>query len=238
MRFSKVPPRMRRADRLFQIVQILQHRRLTTAAQLAERLEVSERTVYRDVADLGRSGVPIEGEAGVGYRLGKGFELPPLMFDLEEIQALVLGARMVSSWGDASLRRSAQSVLEKVEAALPPAQRPRLHSTALFSVSFVVPAQTRAHLGILRRSIDERQVVQLQYTDRAGVPTTRSVRGLALYFWGNSWTLAGWCELREDYRNFRLDRIEAAEATKRTFDTDGDISLDAYVEKMKAEDEQ
>lgn len=227
---------MRRADRLFQIVQILQHRRLTTAAQLAERLEVSERTVYRDVADLGRSGVPIEGEAGVGYRLGKGFELPPLMFDLEEIQALVLGARMVSSWGDASLRRSAQSVLEKVEAALPPAQRPRLHSTALFSVSFVVPQKTRTHLGILRRCIDERRVAQLEYTDHAGNPSRRDVRGLALYFWGSSWTLAGWCELRKAYRNFRLDRIEELEATERTFDVDGEISLDAYVETMRAQD--
>ncbi len=143
---------------------------------------------------------------------------------------------MVSSWGDASLRRSAQSVLEKVEAALPPAQRQRLHSTALFSVSFVVPQQTRAHLGVLRRCIDERRVVELQYTDHAGAPTQRCVRGLALYFWGNSWTLAGWCELREDYRNFRLDRMVAVEATERTFEADGAVSLDAYVEKMRADD--
>ncbi|MEE9264479.1 MAG: HTH domain-containing protein, partial [Vicinamibacteria bacterium] len=99
-----MPARMRRADRLFQIVQMLRRRRLTTAAQLAERLEVSERTVYRDIRDLSASGVPILGEAGVGYRLGKDFDLPPLMFSGEEVQALVLGARMVESWGDSELR--------------------------------------------------------------------------------------------------------------------------------------
>ena len=208
---------MRRADRLFQIVQILRHRRLTTAATLADRLQVSERTIYRDVRDLTVSGVPIEGEAGVGYRMGKDFELPPLMFDKTEIQALVLGARMVESWGDAQLRGAAQSVLEKVEAALPPAERARIHDTAMFAVSFHVPKSIRTNLTPLRKAIDERRRLDLDYVDGEDRTTTRTVRPLGLYFWGNRWTLAAWCELRTNFRNFRVDRIETATPREETF---------------------
>ena len=188
---------MRRADRLFQIVQILQHRRLTTAAILAERLGVSERTVYRDIRDLSGSGVPIQGEAGVGYRLGKDFELPPLMFTLDEVQALVLGARMVQSWSDAPLRRSAQSALEKVSAALPEAQRHRVDNTAMFAVSFHVPPKAQQFLTPLRDAIDAHHRVRLTYADREGKGSDRVVRPLGLFFWGRSWTLGAWCELRE-----------------------------------------
>jgi predicted DNA-binding transcriptional regulator YafY len=223
---------MRRADRLFQIVQVLQHRRLTTAATLADRLQVSERTVYRDIRDLTLSGVPIQGEAGVGYRMGKNFELPPLMFDKGEIQALVLGARMVESWGDAELRRAAQSVLEKVEAALPPADRPRMHDTALFSVSFHVPKIVRQNLAPLRQSIDERRRLHLVYQDGEERKSDRTVRPLGLYFWGNRWTLGAWCELREDFRNFRLDRIESAQPLDETFELVSPVTLDDYLKSM------
>ena len=208
---------MRRADRLFQIVQMLRRRRLTTAAQLAERLEVSERTVYRDIRDLGASGVPILGEAGVGYRLGKDFDLPPLMFNGEEVQALVLGARMVESWGDSELRQAARSVLTKVEAVLPPSKRHQVHDTALFSLSFRVSPEVRENVGALRKAIDARTKVRLDYKDREGVASGHVVCPLGLYFWGNVWTLGAWCELRKDFRNFRLDRIEKALSTKQTF---------------------
>src|SRR5690349_21118123 len=114
---------MRRADRLFQIVQILRARRLTTARYLAERLEVSERTVYRDMQDLSLSGVPIMGEAGVGYALKKGYDLPPLMFDYDEIEALVIGARMAAAWGSKPLAKSAHEALEKIAAVLPEPKR-------------------------------------------------------------------------------------------------------------------
>ena len=144
---------MRRADRLFQIVQLLRRRHLTTASQLAERLEVSERTVYRDVRDLSRSGVPVLGEAGVGYRLGRDFEIPPMMFSVDEIQALVLGARMVESWGDEGLRSAARAVLTKVEAVLPPSKRHRLNDTALFSLSFRLSTEVRANVGTLRCAV-------------------------------------------------------------------------------------
>ncbi len=225
---------MRRADRLFQIVQILQHRRLTTAAMLAERLEISERTVYRDIKDLSRSGVPVQGEAGVGYRLGKDFELPPLMFTHAEIQALVLGARMVESWADPELRTAAQSALEKVEAALPRNQRARVHATSMHAVSFHVPKEASKLLGPLRTAIDSRERVRLSYVDRSESLTERVVRPLGLFFWGRHWTLGAWCELREAFRNFRLDRIRAIERTGDTFDPDEAITLDAYLAEMSA----
>lgn len=227
---------MRRADRLFQIVQILQHRRLTTAARLATRLEVSERTVYRDIKDLMGSGVPIQGEAGVGYRLGKDFELPPLMFTTAEIQALVLGARMVESWGDAPLRGAAQSALEKVEAALPPKQRPRVHATALHSVSFHVPPEARKHLSTLRSAIDAHQCAHLSYTDVHGATSERVVQPIGLFFWGVRWTLGAWCELREAFRTFRLDRIASLEVLERRYDPSA-TSLDGYLAMAAGDDE-
>ena len=226
---------MRRADRLFQIVLVLSRRRLTTAAQLADKLEVSERTIYRDVADLVGAGVPVEGEAGVGYRLGKGFDLPPLMFDHEEVQAIVLGARMVEAWGDPNLRRAALRALDKIEAVLPPSRRGVLQATALFAVRRQkVPESVRQHLGRLREAVDAQRKVLLAYVDRDGKATERSVRPLALHFWGETWTLGGWCELREDHRNFRLDRIEGTPAlTQDTFELISPVTLDDYLEAVR-----
>jgi predicted DNA-binding transcriptional regulator YafY len=223
---------MRRADRLFQIIQLLRHRRLTTAAQLAERLEVSERTIYRDVGDLVRSGVPIDGEAGVGYRLGKDFELPPMMFCVDEIQALVLGARMVETWADDALRMAAKNVLDKVEGVLPPKERHRVRDTALFALSFRVSDEVRGHMGVLRQAVDDRAVVRLRYGDQTGVETTRTVRPLGLYFWGHTWTLAAWCDLRQAFRNFRLDRVQHAELTGEIFEHVSPVTLEEFIASM------
>lgn len=226
---------MRRADRLFQIVSILRRRRLTTAAHLAERLEVSERTIYRDIADLQRSGVPVVGEAGVGYRVGKDFDLPPLMFNESEIQALVLGARMVESWGDEELKQAARAALDKVQAVLPPRSRARVDDTALFSLSFRVPASVRKAMGVTRKAIDARKKLSLRYTDRGGAGTRRTVRPLGLYFWGAAWTLAAWCELREDFRNFRLDRIDALRTLTDRFELQPPVTLADYVRAMTSD---
>ena len=157
---------MRRADRLFRIVQHLRRRRLTTARQLAGELAVSERTVYRDVADLVVSGVPIRGEAGVGYALERGFELPPLMFTEDELEALVLGVRVVESWGDASLAAAARAVVQKVEAVLPERLQDRVGKAPLFAPGFHVPAGSARELGTLRRAIRERRKARLSYVDR------------------------------------------------------------------------
>jgi predicted DNA-binding transcriptional regulator YafY len=206
----------------------LRRRRFVTAAQLAEQLEVSERTIYRDIQDLSSSGVPVVGEAGVGYQLKKGFDLPPLMFTVDEIEALVLGARVVERWGDDALRTAARSVLDKAHAVSPPASKERLANTPLFAISFVDDARDRDLLGQLRAATTDQRKVKLAYADREGEETERVVRPLALYFWGRAWTVGGWCELREDFRNFRLDRIASLEVTADTFELESPVTLEDY----------
>ena len=203
---------MRRADRLFQIVQLLRGGRVVTAADLAQELEVSPRTVYRDVRDLIASGVPIEGEAGVGYCLAGGFDLPPLMFDEEELRALVFGARMVQAWGDDSLARSARSVLSKIEVVLPHSLRQHLDDVGLY-VPLRLSGETRAKVAAIRRGIDGNRRVAFAYTDAKERETEREVRPLCLVFWGTVWTASGWCELRGDFRTFRVDRMSGLNLT-------------------------
>jgi predicted DNA-binding transcriptional regulator YafY len=201
---------MRRADRLFQLVQILRGRRLTRARDLALKLEVSERTVYRDVRDLMASGVPIEGEAGVGYRL-RNFDLPPLMFTQEEVEAVVLGARIVQSWADPQLARAAGELLGKVEAALPRDRRHLVRETLLFAPDDHARAEIAVDLAELRRAARESRRLRFCYTDARGAASARTVRPLGLSFYGPVWLLASWCELRGDFRAFRLDRMSALE---------------------------
>ena len=200
---------MRRADRLFQIVQLIRGRRLTTAAFLARRLEVSERTVYRDVADLQHQGVPIEGEAGVGYRLGAGFELPPLMFSEGEARALVAATRLAQAWLDPALAREAESALGKILSILPLATRAQAESLALFAPSFSIAPAIQQRLQTLREATQARRRVRLDYRDGAETPSQRTVRPLGSFFWGKVWTLAAWCESRHAFRSFRIDRIVA-----------------------------
>lgn len=223
---------MRRADRLFHIVQLLRRHRLTTAARLAERLEVSERTIYRDIRDLQASGVPVEGEAGVGYRLGKNFELPPLMFSVDEVRALVLGARMVETWADDELRQAARRAIDKVHVALPPPLRKSMDDTALFALRFRSSGEVRERMGVMRRAVEEHAVLELDYADGDGVETTRRVRPLGLYFWGPTWTLGAWCELRGDYRSFRLDRVHRVEATGQSFAYASPYTREDYVKAV------
>jgi predicted DNA-binding transcriptional regulator YafY len=198
---------MRRADRLFQIVQHLRGGRLVTARMLAEKLEVSERTVYRDVADLMSTGVPIDGEAGVGYILRSGFDLPPLMFTRDELAALTLGARFVKAWGGARLALAAEEALVKIEAVLPEKEKRAVAETNLFAAGFGLPDEVRQVVDRLELAIRERRRVHVVYDALDGESTERDLRPLGLYHWGKVWTLAAWCELRADFRNFRADRI-------------------------------
>ncbi len=219
---------MRRADRLFQIIQLLRRRNVATAGWLAGELEVSERTVYRDIRDLMMSGVPIEGEAGVGYVLRRGFDLPPLMFTDAEIEAMVLGARVVTSWGDAGLARAAGDALARVESVLPDRLKARLTGTPLFAPGFHVPARVAASLTELRGAIDARRKVRMAYTGADGAGTERTVRPIGLFFWGTVWSMAAWCELRTDFRSFRLDRIERMETLPERFADEPGRTLDDY----------
>jgi len=226
---------MRRADRLFAIVQYLRGRRLTTAAQLARWLEVSERTIYRDVADLAASGVPVDGEAGVGYRIRAGFDLPPLMFTFDEIDALAIGVRFVEAWGGPKLAIGARSALAKIAAALPADKRVALERSPLFAPAFFVDPKPGERLDALRRAILEQRFADLDYTDATERISQRRVRPLGLYFWGDAWTLAAWCELRQDFRNFRLDRIAAVELAAGRFPDEPGKRLEDFLRRMQAD---
>ena len=200
---------MRRADRLFQIVQFIRGRGLTKAALLAERLQVSLRTVYRDVAELQHQGVPIEGEAGVGYRMRAGFDLPPLMFTTAEAQALVAAIRLARPRLDGGLARAAEDALSKILAVLPAATRVAAESLAVYAPPVGPDDSTRARLEALRHATEARQKLQLHYRDQKEATSQRTVRPLGCFFWGQVWTLAAWCEARQDFRSFRVDRIDA-----------------------------
>ena len=159
---------MRRADRLFRIVQLLRHGRLLTAARLAEKLEVSTRTIYRDVVDLQLSGMPIEGEAGIGYTLRRDFDLPPLMFTSAELTALVLGARLVQAWGGAESVKAAGSALQRIEAVLPAELRDRLGAIQMYAPGFQMPAGDRERLDQLHSAILAVRCVDFSYTRKMG----------------------------------------------------------------------
>jgi predicted DNA-binding transcriptional regulator YafY len=202
---------MRRADRLFQIVQLLRRRRtVVTAKQIAGKLEISERTVYRDIRDLIGAGTPIDGEAGVGYRLRPGYDLPPLMFDREEIQALVLGARIVAQFGDPALARASESILGKIAGVVPKELEPLLADTRLFVPNRRSTARSAAGLAVAREALVARRRMRLKYANEKSEETERTIRPLGVFFWGRTWTLAAWCEMRTGFRNFRLDRISEA----------------------------
>lgn len=208
---------MRRADRLFQIVQHLRGGRLVTAQKLGAWLEVSDRTIYRDIADLQSTGVPIDGEAGVGYMMREGFDLPPLMFTRDEIVALVAGARMVRAFGGAAMARAADEALVKIGAVLPDSEKDRIARTEIHAPMYVVSNADREAIDLIERAIEKRSVLMLDYRDEAGRLTMRDARPLGLWFWGKVWTLIAWCELRDDFRAFRIDRIASVAPSGRAF---------------------
>ncbi|APW35956.1 DNA-binding transcriptional regulator [Rhodoferax koreense] len=227
---------MRRADRLFQIVQLIRGRRLTTAAFLAARLEVSERTVYRDVGQLQHQGVPIEGEAGVGYRLGRGFELPPLMFTQGEANALVAAARVAQAWLDAGLAGEVEGALGKILSVLPPTARASAESLALYAqeVGGLTPAEQNL-LQAVREAAQARRKLRLGYLDLADLPSQRVVRPLGCFYWGKIWTLSAWCETRQDFRSFRIDRIRQWQVLDASFRDEAGKTLADMLRKVKGE---
>lgn len=208
---------MRRADRLFALVQLIRGRRLSTAAWLAGRLEVSVRTVYRDVADLQAQGVPIEGEAGVGYRLGTGIELPPLMFTVDEARALALATRMAQQWLDPAMALAASDAMSRVLSVLPAGVRAEVERQPLLIAPVGLEPALGQRLQALREAAQGRRRVTLRYVDQGERRTERQVRPLGCFYWGRVWTLAAWCEQRQDFRNFRLDRMEALQVEASVF---------------------
>jgi predicted DNA-binding transcriptional regulator YafY len=216
---------MRRADRLFQIVQLIRGRRLTTAAQLSERLEISQRSVYRDIAALQAQGVPIEGEAGVGYRMRRGFDLPPLMFTVREAEALLASVRIAQSRIDTELAARAEDALAKILCVLPAAERIAAETLSIYAMSVGPDNATRLRLAQLRQATDAKFKIGLEYLDLKDATSRRVVRPLACFYWGEVWTLAAWCEQREDFRNFRVDRMRTLDVLNERFRDEPDRSL-------------
>jgi len=228
---------MRRADRLFLIIHALRGRRTALAARsLAQTLSVSLRTVYRDVADLQLSGVPIEGEAGIGYVLRKGADIPPLMFNADELEALVVGTRFVRAFAGARLARGAQAALLKIEAVLPPDLRQRSERSRIFAPTWRERMERASLIDRLHEAVVEHRVLRLDYADAASRASAREIEPLCLAFWGGAWTLGAWCRLRRDFRSFRPDRIAAFEATGEIFIETPERGLEAYLRAASADD--
>ncbi len=224
---------MKRADRLFQIVNFLQGRRLAvTAEQIADEFDISIRTVYRDIQDLIVTGVPINGEAGIGYMLDKSYYLPPMTFDVEELEVLMLGAAMVSSWTDNDMRVSSQTLIRKLRNALSERDRQTFEGIALFAPPSRAKLPWSINFSDLRRAVRKKEKLFLHYGDEQERTTERVIRPLSMMFMGPVWMMLGWCELRQDFRNFRLDRIRECSRTGDLFEDTPETSLQAYLDSM------
>jgi len=220
---------MRRADRLFQIVQLLRTHKNITAQQMAQRLEVSERTIYRDMQDLSLSSVPIISETGVGYSIDPSYSLPPITFNEEELEALLLGARMVQSWSDQKMAAEATRVIEKIECILPENLKQSLQSQEILVPAFHIFSDVAEFLPGLRKAIKQQLKIQLDYKRADGQASARKIWPLGLFFWGKVWTLVAWCEKRNDYRQFRIDRMQQYEIENQQFKTSEQQTLNYYL---------
>ncbi len=223
---------MKKSERLLQLLTVLRGRRSAiTARQLADKLQVSERTIYRDIQSLILSGVDIQGEAGIGYMLQPGNSVPPLMFTENEIESLMLGIRLVKSWMDDEIGQSANTALDKIKAALPDKL---LHDLDQRTTKFLVPDYCRQDrtkfADVIRAAIEQRNILSLTYSSAEERVSDREVYPLGLVFWGSVWTLGAWCTLRNDYRSFRLDRIQICEALPQSFPEDQRYTLESYLE--------
>jgi predicted DNA-binding transcriptional regulator YafY len=213
---------MRRADRLFDVIQILRSAgRPVTAAALAAELEVTVRTIYRDIAALQASRVPIEGAAGIGYVLRQGFDLPPLMFTADEIEAIVIGARLTRRTGDPALQQAAERVLSKVTAIIPEALRAHVTAAPFFVSGRGAPVPPAIDLAEIRAAIHACRKLRIEYVDEKGARTRRTIWPIAVAYYVDATLVAAWCELRGDYRHFRTERVAAAALLDERFPTDG-----------------
>jgi predicted DNA-binding transcriptional regulator YafY len=221
---------MGKSQRLFELVTLLSGRRTAvTAKTLSEVLEVSERTIYRDMDALVVSGVAVEGEAGVGYRLRPGSHLPPLMFSAGEATAMMLGLAMVRAVADPELGEAALMAERRIKAVLPDEVK-RVLEALPYHLPVTKRSQAAAEMHkIFRQAATGLIKLEIDYADADGVATSRTIRPLAIVGWGDRWTVLGWCELRRAYRNFRLDRIAETKLLGVRFETGPEMSYDHYV---------
>ncbi len=217
---------MRKSSRLFEIIQILRAaREPVRAEELAEALEVSVRTVYRDIAALQGMRTPIEGAAGIGYVMRRGYDLPPLNFDTEEVEALRVALRLLARSGDLSLLKAAERVREKIDALHGPADWLQV---APYGVAPDDPGKGCVPVALLRQAIQEEAKLRLLYRDAEGLETTRVVRPIAVIYHVGFNMLAAWCELRGGFRHFRLDRLYECELTGDHFTGQGDVLREVW----------
>lgn len=225
---------MRKASRLFEIIQILRvARRPITAAVIAERLEVTVRSIYRDIAALQAMRVPIDGERGIGYILRPGFDLPPLMFTIEETEAIVLGLALIERTGDKELTAAAKKVSQKIAAAVPAPLRQVVSARSLHAWGPVAPQPENIDFTMIRRAIREEEKLRLDYRDEQGQVTQRIIKPLALIYYLDAAMIVAWCELRQAIRNFRLDRTQSSAATGAFFRNEGDTLRDMWISGWK-----
>ncbi|MFA7413837.1 MAG: YafY family protein [Rhizobium sp.] len=214
---------MRKASRLFEIIQILRvARRAVTARTMAEALEVTERSIYRDIAELQAMRVPIEGERGLGYILRPGFDLPPLMFTIEETEAMVLALALLERTGDGELKQAAKRISQKIAGALPQPLRQALSTNALHAWGSPAPSPEGIDLALVRRAIRDERKLEIDYRDEFGRATERTIRPIALIYYSQTANIVAWCELRQALRNFRADRVEHCDALDAFFKGEGE----------------
>ncbi|HEX8555465.1 MAG TPA: YafY family protein [Sphingomonas sp.] len=206
-----------RADRLLALLELLRGRRVSTAANLAATLEVSIRTVYRDIDALVATGVPVRGEAGMGYMLEAGYHLPPLNLTAEEAEVLALGARVLAAWSDGAVAGQAAAALAKIRAVLSASGQTGVDQDIFWAPQWVERHAPKVDPLELKRAAQRRRVLVIEYEALNGARSTRTVRPLSINFFGPVWLLAAWCELAEDFRCFRLDRIGSMMPTGAIF---------------------
>ena len=211
-----------------------QRRQAVTAQQVAEYFAICKRTVYRDIQCLMDAGVPIRGEAGVGYSIDKKYNLPPIAFDADELEAIGLGISMVRQWTDKQFADKADSAFEKIQAVLPASLQGELKQITTYAVPTQPPVPWSVSFSEVREYIRARRKIRLVYNDENNHETHRTIRPLALFFFNPVWLLAGWCEKRQDFRNFRLDRIHSLTNNDQTFEDESGKNLTAYLDKVEA----
>jgi len=222
---------MRKASRLFEIIQILRPaRKPVTAAAIAAQLEVTIRSIYRDIAALQAMRVPIEGERGIGYILRPGFTLPPLMLSIEETEAIVLALALLDRTGDTELRRAAKRVNRKIAAVVPEPLGRTFSTDALHAWGTVAPAPDAVDLALVRRAIRDEQKLLISYRDEAGNATQRVIRPIALIYYSQTANIVAWCEMRDAVRNFRADRVSHCEARDDFFPGQGDRLRQVWID--------
>ncbi len=224
---------MRKAERLNEIVHHLRRmHQAVTADTLASLFEVSPRTIYRDIQDLMDNGIPITGEAGVGYVIDKQYHLPPIMFDADEIEAIALGIGMVSNWTDDAFARKAKSAYQKIQATLTAPMIHELTQISTFSAPSRYKIPWKVNFTEVRECIRRKQFVTFSYLDLSDQVTERTIRPLALISFSPIWLLAGWCEMRQNFRNFRLDRISDFSVSPQRFRDEKGKALSDYLKEQ------